>query len=106
MGDKGLSLLLVSFLEFVDPARSIHQDILSGVKGMRGVRNLQLDDRIFVTVFPLHGFFAIGGGAAEELVPVTHVLEHNETVILGMQIFFHNLWFTWILPCFLFGVRR
>ena len=90
MIDSGLGLLLVSFLEFVDPARGIHQHILTGVKGMRGVRNLQLDDRIFVAVLPLHGFFAIGGGAAEELVPVTHVFEHDETVILGMQIFFHN----------------
>jgi hypothetical protein len=51
---------------------------------MRGVGNLELDYRIFVSVFPLDGFLTVSCGTAQELVPVAHVLKNNEAVIFGM----------------------
>ena len=82
-------LLCVLLFEFVDTTCGIYQDILTGIERVAGIRDLHFYERIFVTIFPLDGFFGSSGRAAQEGVTITHVLENDQTVILGMDILFH-----------------
>lgn len=95
-----VGFLFVTFFELVDTACSIHQYILTGIERVRGIGNLQFDYWIFIAIFVLDGFVAVGSGTTQESGTVTHVFEHNKTVIFGMQIFFHaEKVCAWILPC-------
>src|SRR5471032_1311192 len=64
----GLFLGGVAALELLDPAGGVHDFLLAGVVRMRFRRYLDLDDRIFLAVGPLHRLAALGvdDGAREE----------------------------------------
>ncbi len=66
----------VFLLEFIDTTRRIHQHILAGKERVRRIGNFQLYQRVFVTVFPLYGFFGNGCGTAQEGMAVAHVFEN------------------------------
>jgi hypothetical protein len=53
------SLFAVTFLETIDTATGVQNLVLSGVKRVRGTGNLDLYQRVLVTVFPLDGFLAL-----------------------------------------------
>ena len=53
-------MLLVFIAEFIHTTGRIDQLHLSGIERMRGMGNLQLDQRVFLTVFSFDGFFGFG----------------------------------------------
>ena len=83
----------VFLFELVDTAGRIHQHVLTGKERVRSTGDLQLHQRVFVPIFPFYRFFCSSGRAAQKTMTVTHILEHNVTVIGGMKIFFHNNFF-------------
>src|SRR5688500_16109962 len=85
-----LLLLFVTFLEFVDTTCSINQNFLAGKEGVRRIRNFEFYKGIIVTIFPFHCFFCGGRRTAQETMPVTHIFENYEPIILGMKSLFHN----------------
>ena len=93
LDDSGLVCLLVEltvFLtEFVNSTGCIHELRLACVERVALVADLHLNQRVFVSVFPLDGLFCLCRGLAQERVLVAHVFEHDQTVVVGMDAFFH-----------------
>lgn len=87
---KGLSLsaLAVAAHELVHATGSVDEFGLSGVEGVRSVRNFKLHHGISFT-FEFNGFSGFAGGARKEHIAVTHVFEHNGTIIFRMNTLFH-----------------
>lgn len=54
---KLLLFLFVTPLELVDTTSSIHQHVLAGIERVRSIRDLQLYQRVLITIFPFDGFF-------------------------------------------------
>src|SRR5438105_13215327 len=50
----------IAALELLDAASGIDDLLLAGVEGMRLGGHLDLDHRVFLAVFPLHGLAALG----------------------------------------------
>ena len=89
MAGRGSGLLFgVALLEAVDAAAGVHDLVLAGVERMRLARHLNLDQRVFVAVFPLDGFLALDGRAGLEDQVAGHVLK-NDFAVFGMDIGFH-----------------
>ena len=57
------------------------------------VRYFQLDQRIFITVFPLSGFPGISSRTGQKTGTITHIPEYDKTIIFGVKILFHNFKF-------------
>ena len=70
-------LLGVAFAELVDAAAGIDQLLLAGIERMRGRRNFNFQQRVFLAVFPFDGFLGRSCGTGDECMPVTHVLEND-----------------------------
>ena len=85
-GEARFSKLLV---ELVDTAGCIHKLHLTGEERVRGIRNFQLYQRVFVAIFPNDGILGWSAGAGDERLITGEVLEHNQTIILRMNILFH-----------------
>ena len=87
---KGLSLsaLAVAAHELVHATSRIHQLALARVEGVRGVTDFQLDYWISLA-FELDCLRSLCSATAEEHVAIAHVLEHNGTIVFGMQSFLH-----------------
>ena len=80
--------LVISTFEFFHPAGCIHKDLLSCVERMRRRAYFYLDQRIFLSIFPLD--FLIGGhcGSCQKLKVALRILEDN-FLIFGMYPFLH-----------------
>ena len=90
------SLLCLAFVklpvlltELVDSASRV-DELPARVEGMAFVTDFNFDQRVFVAVFPLHGFFCLRRRLAQERIIVAHVLKNDESVVLGMDAFFHD----------------
>lgn len=70
----------VTFFEFVHATSSIDEHHLARVERMARIADVQLDERILVAVFVLHGVLGIRTAFAEEHVLVAHVFEHDHTI--------------------------
>ena len=93
LDDSGLVCLLVElavFLtEFVNSTGCIHELRLACVEGVALVADLHFNQRVFVSVFPLDGLFCLCRRLAQERVLIAHVFEHDQTIVVGMDAFFH-----------------
>ena len=76
--------------ELIYAASGVNELALTCVEGVRGAGDFEFDDGIGFA-FELHGVIGLGGGAAQEHVAVAHVLEHNGTIVVGMNTLFHCL---------------
>src|SRR6187402_1853010 len=56
--DGAVLLLAVALTELVDAAADVQRLLLAGVERVRVARDIELDHRVFVTVFPLDRFLA------------------------------------------------
>lgn len=81
--------LPVLLTEFVDATSGVHKLRFARVKGVTHVTHLHLDQRVLVAIFPLDGFLGFSCGFAQKRIFVAHVLEYNQTVVVGMDAFFH-----------------
>jgi hypothetical protein len=86
---KILFFLFVTPFELVDSTSSIYEYILSGEERVRCRRDLKLDQRIFIAIFPFQGLFAWSGRAAQKGYAIRHILENNKPVIAGVEVLFH-----------------
>ena len=83
-------LAAVALTELVDLFGGLQDVLLTGVKRMRLARNFKLQQRVFVSVFPLDGFARgyrrfgqngeIGGNVLED-----------DVSIFGMYVWFHGV---------------
>lgn len=90
-GQKGLVLLLAVLLaELLDTTGGVDELHLAGVEGVGGAGDFQLHQGVFVAVFPLDGFLAVGAGFAEEGMVRGNVLEDNGAVALGVDVLSHR----------------
>jgi hypothetical protein len=90
-GEVRPELLLggVATVELVHAATGVDDLVLAGVERMRGAGNIDLDQRIFLAVFPFDLFLARHGGASQERKIGGDILEHHR-VVLGMNVGFHG----------------
>jgi hypothetical protein len=77
-------------VELIDSACRIDEFHLAGKEGVGFGRNFQADQGIFIAVLPGNGFLGGGAGFGQESLVAGKILEHNETVVGWMEIFFHN----------------
>ena len=76
--------------ELVDATSGVNELALTGVEGVRAGGDFELHYGISLA-FELHGVVRLGGGAAQEHVAITHVLEHDGAIVVGMNTLFHCL---------------
>src|SRR6188768_2948973 len=56
--DRAVLLLTVALTELVDATADVQRLLLTGIERVRMARDIELDHRVFVTVFPLDRFLA------------------------------------------------
>src|SRR4029079_2841957 len=89
-GRRGLVLGgALPLAELVHAAAGVHQLLLAGVEGVRSRGDFDLDQGVFLAVFPLDGLFAGQRRAGEEDEVRSDVLE-NDFVVLGMDVGSHG----------------
>ena len=74
--------------ELIYTTGCVYQLALTGIEGVRGVTDFQLDQGISFA-FKLNCVVALSGRAAQEHIAVAHVLEHYGTIVVGMNTLFH-----------------
>lgn len=85
--------LFVTLIEFINATGSINQHLLTGIKWMRFVRNLQLYQRIFFAIFPYDSVFGIDGRTGHKAVITRNIFKYNLAVIVWMDALFHGIAF-------------
>jgi len=89
LGDRQ-RLLAVALLETVDAPARIHDLVLTGVERMRLARNFDLDQRIFLAIFPLDGFAGLDGRSGLERKIAGQVLK-NDFAVIWMNFCLHGV---------------
>jgi hypothetical protein len=84
--------------ELINTTCGVNQLALTGVEGVRGVTDFQLNHGISLA-FEFNCVRALSSRAAQEHIAVAHVLEHYGAIVFGMDSFFHFL-FCFVLPNF------
>ena len=87
------SVAFVLAHELIDATSGVDEFQLTGEVRMRGVRDFELDNRILIAIGEDDGLFGGSAALGEDHVLVGHIFEHNQTVIFGMDSFFHDLIF-------------
>ena len=85
-----LEELLVLVVELINTTGAVDELHLTRVEGVRGAGDFELHQGIFVAVFPLDGFLSVDGRARQEGHIVRHIFENNQSIILGVNVFFHR----------------
>lgn len=88
-------LFLILPIEFLYPTRSINKQFFTGVEGVRSRGHLDLDQRVFVAIFPFDGIFGSHCRPGQESKIARRILKYY-FFILRMDIFFHV--FTFSIP--------
>ncbi len=83
----GISLVLAH--ELINTSSGVNQFQLTRVEGVGGVGDLELQNRIFVTVGIGDGLFGGCTAFGQNHVAVRHVFENDQAVVRGMDSFFH-----------------
>ena len=78
----------VALHELINTTCGVNKFHLTGVEGVRSVRNLHFVNGILNTV-NYQSLFGVHCRAAEKYVIVGHILECNDTIVFRMDIFFH-----------------
>ena len=81
------SLILAD--ELVNTTGGVHQLHLASEKWMGCVGNLQLDQRILLTVFPNNGVLCLYRRLAQKGDIIGHVLKNDKPIIFRMNLCFH-----------------
>ena len=76
---------LVSPVEFVDAAGSVHELHLSCIERVRRIRDLDLHNRVFNTL-NLDGLLSVCARTCDEDHIIRHILESYKTVVFGMTL--------------------
>ena len=87
----GSALLLracVAAHKLVHATGGVHQLALTSIEGVRGAADLQLYYGISLAL-EFHCLSGLASGTAQEHVTIAHILEHNGTIVLGMNTLFH-----------------
>jgi hypothetical protein len=74
-------VVLVTAAEFINATCGIYKFNFACVERMRRRRNLQLCQRIFISIGPNNSFFGIDARLGNEGRFVGHVFENNQTII-------------------------
>ena len=82
-------LLRVATTELVDAAAGVQRLLLAGVERMGMARDIHLDQRVLVAVFPLDGVLGRDRLARQEREVGRQVLEHHLEIV-GMDIGLHD----------------
>ena len=85
----GLVVATKLLLELLDPAHRVDKLLLAGEIGMRGAGNVDVDDGILITVFPLDRLLRRHRGPCQEF-KVSLLVDKNNRTVIGMDIAFHN----------------
>lgn len=80
----------VFLIKLVDATGRVNKFHFAGVERMGFTGNFQLHQRIFITIFPHDGFFCRNRRTGEKGVITGEILEYNKTVIVRMNVVFHN----------------
>ena len=86
-----LKELLVLVVELINATGSVNEFHLTSVERVRSAGDFELHERVFVAVFPLDGVLGVDGRARQEGHVIRHIFENNQSVILGVNVFFHRL---------------
>lgn len=85
-------MLFVAVAEFINPSGGIDKFHLTGIEGVGSSGDFQLYQRVFHAI-DFDGFPGFCTGAGDEIVFRTHIFEYAGTVILGVDVFLHDLQF-------------
>src|SRR5882724_2542523 len=84
-------LLGVAALELLDAARSVDELVLAGVEGVRFRGHLDLHERVFLAVLPLHRLAALGvDGRARQESMVRAGIEKDHRPVVGVDACLHG----------------
>ncbi len=87
-----LACASVAAHELIDTTCCVNELALTSVEGVRAAGDFELHDGIGLA-FKFHGVSGLGSGTAQEHIAIAHVLEHNRTIVVGMNTLFHCLLF-------------
>ena len=85
----GLVAFAETLAEFLDSTHCVYELLTTGVEGVRGRRDVDVNDGILVTIFPLNGFFGSHGRLSQNGEVSRFVLE-DYGLITWMGITFHG----------------
>ena len=83
-------------LELVDTTSGIHKLHLASEEGVAVARYLKLDEGVLVAILPGNRVLGLSAGAAQERVSGREILENNGAIAIGMNIFFHGFFFSFL----------
>jgi hypothetical protein len=86
---RGLVVATKLLLELLDPTHRVDKLLLAGEVGMRGAGNVDVDDGVFITVFPLDRLLRRHGRPCQKL-EVSLLVDKNNRTVIGMDIDFNN----------------
>ena len=82
--------LAVASTKLIDLFSGLQDVLFAGVKRMRLAGNFELQQRIFVTVFPFNSFPCRYGGAGQNCEIRRDILKYDVS-IFGVNILFHDV---------------
>src|SRR5699024_2949596 len=88
--DSALAEALVAVLELLHPTGGVEYALLAGVERLRSRRDLDVEHRVGVAVFPLDCLLARGGCARTELGAGCQLVDHDRCV-LRVDVLLHIL---------------
>jgi hypothetical protein len=77
-------------VELINTSGGVDKLHLPGKERMRLARNLELDQRIFLAVFPFDGVPGLGARLGQEGEITGEILENHVPITGWMNIFFHD----------------
>ena len=83
----------VTFVELFDTAASLPETLLSCIEWMGFAADINIDQRIFITIFPFHSLIGSSCRTGQERVVSTDIAE-NDWMIIRMDTLFHLLHLT------------
>lgn len=81
-------LFLVLPVELLNPTGGVHKQFLASVKRVRCRTNLDLDQRVFVAVFPFDGILRGHRGFGHELKITGGIMKHD-FLVFRVNVFSH-----------------
>jgi len=82
--------LSVFVLELINTTCRINKLKLTSEKWVTLIRDLQFDQWVFSSIFPRNIFLCLSCRFPNPHELCSHVLEHNHSIIFGMNFFLHN----------------
>ena len=82
-------------MEFINTTGCVDKLHLASEKWVRLAGDLQLDQRVFLAIFPLDGVAGRSTGLGQERKIAGEIFENNVPVIGRMDILFHGVFLKW-----------